>query len=77
MEHRRAAVEEDIPSPHEDVIIAPRWRSRKSNYGFTRSNTSAARFKASVNARKATGGTAREAVEREIARARAERKVSK
>jgi argininosuccinate lyase len=29
---------------------------------------------ASVNARKATGGTAREAVEREIARARGERK---
>ena len=30
-------------------------------------------LEASVNARKATGGTAREAVEREIARARAER----
>ncbi len=31
-------------------------------------------LEASVNARRATGGTAREAVEREIARARAERK---
>jgi argininosuccinate lyase len=31
-------------------------------------------LEASVNARKATGGTAREAVVREIARARAERK---